>query len=71
MWCYKDHQVSWVEFKRAFREHHISDGILQMKLEEFLRLRQGADPVMQYIWKFNHPSRYAIEYVNSDVKKRD
>jgi hypothetical protein len=42
-----------------------------MKLEEFLRLRQGADIVMQYIAKFNHLSRYAIEHVNTDIKKRD
>jgi hypothetical protein len=42
-----------------------------MKLEEFLRLRQGADTVMQYIGKFNHLSQYAIEHVNMDIKKRD
>jgi hypothetical protein len=41
-----------------------------MKLEEFLRLKQGADIVMQYIGKFNHLSQYAIEHVNTDIKKR-
>jgi hypothetical protein len=66
-----DHQVTWAEYKEAFRAHHVPDGILQMKLEEFLRLRQGADTVMHYIGKFNHLSQYAIEHVNTDNKKID
>jgi hypothetical protein len=66
-----DHHVTWAEFKEAFRTHHVPDGVLQMKLEKFLRLRQGADTVMQYIGKFNHLSQYAIEHVNTDIKKRD
>jgi hypothetical protein len=64
-----DHQVTWAEFKEAFRAHHVPDGILQMKLEEFLRL--GANIVMQYIAKFNHLSQHAIEHVNTNIKKRD
>jgi hypothetical protein len=66
-----DHQFTWAEFKEAFRAHHVPNGILQMKLEEFLRHRQGADTVMQCIGKFNHLSQYAIEHVNMDIKKRD
>ena len=41
-----------------------------MKLEEFLALRQGDEPVLQYIGKFNHLSQYAIEQVNTDEKKK-
>jgi hypothetical protein len=55
---------------QAFREHCILDGILQMKLEEFVRLKQGGDSVMQYLAKFNHLSQYAIEQVNTDLKKK-
>jgi hypothetical protein len=40
------HQVMWVEFKQAFREHYVLEGVLQMKLEEFIRLKQGGDSVM-------------------------
>jgi hypothetical protein len=40
------------------------------KLEEFLALRQGDQPVMQYVGRFNHLSQYAIEYVNTDAKKK-
>ena len=50
------HLVTWAEFKQAFREHYILDGVLQMRLEEFVRLKQGGDSVMQYLTKFNHLS---------------
>jgi hypothetical protein len=50
------HLVTWAEFKQAFREHYILEGVLQMKLEEFIRLKQGGDSVMQYLAKFNHLS---------------
>jgi hypothetical protein len=59
------------EFKLAFREHYVSEGVLQMKLEEFLRLKQGGDTMMQYLNKFNHLSHYAIEHVDTDLKKKN
>jgi hypothetical protein len=43
-----DHEVSWEEFKTAFRGHHISAGILDRKLNEFLALNQGTHTVLQY-----------------------
>jgi hypothetical protein len=67
----KGHLVTWAEFRRAFREHYISEGILQMKLEEFIHLKQGGDLVMQYLAKFNHLSQYAIEHVDMDLKKKN
>jgi hypothetical protein len=42
-----------------------------MKLEEFIRLKQGGDMVMQYLNKFNHLSQYAIEQVDTDLKKKN
>jgi hypothetical protein len=41
-----------------------------MKQAEFIRLKQGGDIVMQYLNKFNHLSQYAIDQVNTDLKKR-
>jgi hypothetical protein len=35
------HQVTWDEFKLAFREHYIPEGVLHMKQEEFMKLKQG------------------------------
>ena len=43
------HQVPWVEFCDAFRAHHIPDDIMEMKLEEFLKLQQGGKSVMEYV----------------------
>jgi hypothetical protein len=43
-----DHEVSWEEFKTAFRGHHIPAGILDRKLNEFLALNQGTRTVLQY-----------------------
>jgi hypothetical protein len=42
-----------------------------MKQEEFMRLKQGGDTVMQYLNKFNHLSQYAINQVNTYLKKRN
>jgi hypothetical protein len=36
------HQVTWDEFKLAFQEHYIR-GVLHMKQEEFMKLKQGGD----------------------------
>jgi hypothetical protein len=65
------HLVTWVEFKQAFREHYILEGVLQMKLEEFIRLKQGGDSVMQYLTKFNHLSQYAIDQVDTNLKEKN
>jgi hypothetical protein len=65
------HQITWEEFKLAFREHYVLEGVLHMKQEEFIRLKQGGDTVMQYLNKFNHLSQYAIDQVNTDPKKKN
>jgi hypothetical protein len=48
-----DHEVSWEEFKTAFRGHHIPVGILDHKLNEFLSLNQRTRTVLQYAQAFN------------------
>jgi hypothetical protein len=42
------HEVSWEEFKNAFRGHHIPAGILDRNLNEFLALNQGTRTILQY-----------------------
>jgi hypothetical protein len=39
-------QITWEEFKLAFWEHYVPEGVLHMKQEEFIRLKQGGDTVM-------------------------
>jgi hypothetical protein len=65
------HPITWEEFKLAFQEHYVLEGVLHMKQEEFIRLKQGGDTVMQYLNKFNHLSEYAIDQVNTDLKKKN
>jgi hypothetical protein len=65
------HQITWDEFKLAFREHYIPEGVLHMKQEEFMKLKQGGDTVTQYLNKFNHLSQYAIDQVNTDLKTKN
>jgi hypothetical protein len=65
------HQITWDEFKLAFREHYIIEGVLHMKQEEFMKLKKGGDTVTQYLNKFNHLSQYAINQVNTNIKKRN
>jgi hypothetical protein len=64
------HEVSWEEFKTAFRGHHIPAGILR-KLNEFLALNQGTRMVLQYAQAFNDLCQYAGYHADSDEKKRD
>jgi hypothetical protein len=42
------HEITWAEFKTAFKNHHIPKGMVERKLNELLNLRQGSDSVYQY-----------------------
>ena len=64
------HEVTWTEFKDAFRAHYIPEALMAMKAEEFLALRQGNKSLMEYVAKFNHLSQYATEHVDTDRKKK-
>jgi hypothetical protein len=66
-----DHEVSWEEFKTAFRGHHIPARILDRKLNEFLALNQGNRTVLQYAQPFNDLCQYVGYHADSNEKKRD
>jgi len=61
--------VSWDQFKIAFRGHHIPPGLMRMKAAEFMRLTQGSKTLTEYMHAFNNLSRYAPEFVNTEEKK--
>ena len=63
--------ITWEEFQEAFREYHIPEGIMEMKVEEFRNMKQGAMTVTQYIQKFMKLSRYAPDDIDTDKKKQD
>jgi hypothetical protein len=66
-----DHVVTWDEFWTAFRAHHIPEGLIECKLNEFLNLTQGTRTVMQYAQVFNHLCQYAGYHADSDARNRD
>jgi hypothetical protein len=51
--------------------HHIPEGLIERKLNEFLALTQGTHTVMQYAQAFNHLCQYAGYHADTDIKKRD
>jgi hypothetical protein len=65
------HVVTWNEFQAAFRAHHIPEGLIERKLNEFLNLTQGTRTVMQYAQVFNHLCQYAGYHANTDAHKSD
>jgi hypothetical protein len=66
-----NHVVTWDEFWAAFRAHHILEGLIERKLNEFLNLTQGTRTVTQYAQVFNHLCQYAGSHVDTDACKRD
>ena len=65
------HQVTWAEFREAFCDYHIPKSLLNIKRDEFRRLRQGNKTVMEYVNTFNYLAQYALDDINSDEKKQD
>jgi hypothetical protein len=66
-----DHVVTWDEFKNAFQAHHIPEGLMERKLNEFLALTQGTRTVLQYAQAFNNLAQYAGYHADTDTKKHD
>ena len=65
------HVISWEEFRNAFRTHHIPEGLIERKMNEFLVLNQGTRTVLRYAQAFNHLCQYAGHHADTDAKKRD
>jgi hypothetical protein len=63
------HVISWEEFRNAFRTHHIPEGLMERKLNEFLALTQDNHTVLQYAETFNHLCQYAGYHADNDAKK--
>jgi hypothetical protein len=65
------HEVTWVEFKQAFKDHHIPKGLMDRKMRELLALKQGSDTVYQYAQKFNSLCQYGGHHMDTDAKKME
>ena len=62
--------ITWQEFRTSFRSHHVPQGLMTLKKEEFLALKQGSMSVAEYRDKFVQLSRYAPIEVDNDAKKQ-
>jgi hypothetical protein len=61
--------ATWAEFKTAFREHHVPQGIVQLKEDEFRELTQGGRTVSEYVHKFTELAHYAPDDVSTKSRK--
>jgi hypothetical protein len=66
-----DYQVSWAEFRDAFRAYYIPAGVMRKKRQEFMDLNKGGRSVHDYSKQFNHLAQYAPNQVNTGEKKKD
>jgi hypothetical protein len=62
-------EVAWDQFKEAFRGHYVPAGLMAIKHTEFMKLTQRDKSVTEYLHAFINLSRYALEFVNTEVKK--
>jgi hypothetical protein len=63
--------ITWQEFTESFRNHHIPAGVMRLKKNEFLSLKQGGMSVAQYQDRFIELSRYGPEEVADNPKKQE
>jgi hypothetical protein len=56
-------------FETAFREHHVPQGIVQLKEDEFREQTQDGRSVSEYVHKFTELARYTPDDVSIEVKK--
>ena len=63
--------VTWDEFRTAFRRSHVPASLMQLKKREFLSLKQEHRSVTEYLYEFNHLARYAPREVATDEAKQE
>jgi hypothetical protein len=62
--------ITWEELRDNFRCYHVPEGLMIVRKEEFLALKQCPLSVSEYRDKFLQLSRYATEDVNTDSKRQ-
>jgi hypothetical protein len=62
--------ITWEEFRDNFCGYHVPEGLMIVRKEEFLTLKQGPLSVSEYRDKCLQLSRYAPEDINMDAKRQ-
>ena len=55
--------ITWDDFRRDFKAHHIPQSVVESKREEFRNLKQGSMSVYQYNTQFQKLARFAKQDV--------
>ncbi|WVZ64130.1 hypothetical protein U9M48_013696 [Paspalum notatum var. saurae] len=63
------HQVTWDEFRAAFRAHYLPPSLIELKQREFRALQQGNMLVLEYVQTFIRLSQYSPEDVDTDPRR--
>jgi hypothetical protein len=61
--------TTWRDISEAFCLHHIPEGLMDHKREEFCNFTQGKMTIDAYSREFGNLARYAPEEVSTDAKK--
>ena len=61
--------MTWAEFQEPFMVKYFPDTARHAKAQDFLELKQGAMTVMDYVARFTELSRFADDYVATDMAK--
>jgi hypothetical protein len=64
-------RINWLEFRVAFRAHHVLQGVIKLKKKEFQDLKHGSMSVNEYVTKFTQLSHYTPHEVDIDEKKQE
>ena len=61
--------MTWAEFHELFMGKYFSTTTRHAKAQEFLKLKQGAMIVIEYVARFTKLARFADDYVATDATK--
>ena len=61
--------MTWAKFQELFMGKYFPETTRHAKAQEFLELKQGATTVMDYVARFTELSRFANDYVATDLAK--
>jgi len=65
-----DDRITWAEFRLAFKRHHVPEGLMERKKEQFCNLVQGSKTILGYSREFSFLARYGGEEASTDAKKQ-
>ena len=61
--------MTWAAFQELFMSKYFPETARHAKAQEFLKLKQGAMSVMEYVARFTELARFSDDYVATDVAK--